>query len=131
MSVEGLIASHLRIALDDLREAAILLEANGRNSVYLGQQAAEQMILAIAQAEGIHFGRDLSHRLDRMLGQLPESNAKSVLETVAWLEAFATTYRYPKASGAIRPPPDKENSRLLSLTSGAYCAILPSTSVST
>jgi hypothetical protein len=65
------------------------------------------MILAIAQAEAIHFGRELSHRLDRMMAALPESNPKSALKTVAWLEAYATTYRYPKTSGAITPLLDR------------------------
>jgi HEPN domain-containing protein len=108
MSAEQLIASHLRIAADDLREAAILLEANGRNAVYLAQQAAEQLVLAIAQAEGVHFGREFGHRLDRMLAKLPDQTAgKDGLQAVAWLEAYATTYRYPRTSGAVTPPPDR------------------------
>lgn len=109
MSVEKLIASYLRIASDDLREARILFEAKGRNSVYLAEQAAEQLIFAIAQSEEIHFGRDLNHQLDRMLVRLPDDNPfKAALQSVSWLEAYATTYKYPRASGAITRPPESE-----------------------
>jgi len=109
MSVEKLIASYLRIASDDLREANILFDAKGRNSVYLAEQAAEQMILAIAQSEEVHFGRDHNHQLDRMLVRLPDENPfKAALQSIAWLEAYATTYKYPRASGAIIRPPESE-----------------------
>lgn len=109
MSAEKLIASHLQLASDDLREARILLAAKGRNSVYLAEQAAEQIILALAASEGIHFGRELSHQLDRMLARLPDDNPiKPALRGISWLEAYATTYRYPKKSGAIAPPPPSD-----------------------
>ena len=112
MSGKKLIASYLRIASDDLKEASILFEASGRNSVYLAEQAAEQIILSLAESEGIHFGRNLNHQLDRMLARFSDDNTfKSALQRVSWLEAYATTYKYPKASGAITPPPPKERLR--------------------
>lgn len=104
MSAEKLIASHLRLASENLREARILLEARGRSSVYLAEQAAEQIILALAESESIHFGRELNHQLDRMLARVPDENPlKPSLQRISWLEAYATTYRYPKKSGAIAP----------------------------
>ena len=55
MSAETLIAAHLRLASADLREARLLAEAEGRNAVYLAEQAAEQLVLAIAQSENIQL----------------------------------------------------------------------------
>lgn len=110
MSAETLIAAHLRLASSDLREARVLAEAEGRNAVYLAEQAAEQLVLAIAQSENIQFERSKRHLLDFMITALPDSNPfKAALGRVSWLEAYATTYRYPKPGGRLaKPPSDRE-----------------------
>lgn len=106
MSAETLIAAHLRLSSLDLREARVLAEVKGRNAVYLTGQAAEQLVLAIAQAEGIQFERSKKHLLDYMVSALPDSNPfKPALKELSWLEAYATTYRYPTPSGRLPKPP--------------------------
>lgn len=110
MSAETLIAGHLRLASANLREARVLAKVEGRNSVYLAEQAAEQLVLAIAQSESVHFERSKRHLLDHMIRALPDSNPhKIALKPVSWLEAYATTYRYPKPSGRlVKPPPEAD-----------------------
>lgn len=108
MSAEKLIAAHLRLASDDLREARVLAGIKGRNAPYLAEQAVEQLVLAIAQSEGIHYQRSKHHLLDQMITALPESNSFKVsLQKVAWLEAYATSYRYPKPSGRLPKVPSE------------------------
>ena len=108
MSAERLIAAHLRLASADLREARLLAEAEGRNAVYLAEQSAEQLVLAIAQSENIQFERSKKHLLDYMVAALPDLNPfKPALERVSWLEAYATTYRYPKPGGRLARPPSQ------------------------
>jgi hypothetical protein len=109
MSAERLIAAHLRLAVVDVTEARALAEINGRNAVYLAEQAAEQLVLAIAQSEGVQFERSRQHLLDYMVGALPDANPfKSALREVSWLEAYATTYRYPTPTGRLPRPPAQE-----------------------
>jgi hypothetical protein len=108
MSAETLIAAHLRLAFIDLREACALADIQGRNAVYLAGQAAEQLVLAIAQSEGIQFERSKKHLLDHMIRALPDANPfKALLIKVSWLEAYATTYRYPTPSGRLPTPPSE------------------------
>ncbi len=71
-------------------------------AAYLAQQAVEQIILALALAEAIHVPRSQHHQLDWMVRQLSEENAaRPTLAKLTWLEAFATTYKYPTPSGRM------------------------------
>lgn len=107
MSTERLIASHLRLAAEALTAADLLLSIGNRNAAYQAQQAVEQMILALAQAERLHVARSIQHQLETMRRLLPDGNAfRDELASLTWLEAFATAYRYPKTMGAMTPPPD-------------------------
>jgi HEPN domain-containing protein len=113
MSDERLIANQLRLASIDLQDAQTLI--GSRNAVYHAEQCAEHIVLALAQAEAIHFDRSYHHQLDRMVERLPNENLfKQALKAVTWLEAYATTYRYPTPSGRINEPPrpDKLNNVL-------------------
>jgi hypothetical protein len=73
MSDERLIANQLRLAWIDLQDARTLI--GSRNAVYHTAQRAEHIILALVQAEGIHFDRSYHHQLDRMVGSLPNENS--------------------------------------------------------
>src|SRR5215470_16278031 len=107
MSDERLIANQLRLSWIDLQDARTLI--GSRNAVYHAAQCAEHIILAFAQVEGIHFDRSYHHQLDRMVASLPNENSfKQRLKAVTWLEAYATTYRYPTPTGRIREPPPPE-----------------------
>jgi HEPN domain-containing protein len=107
MSDERLIANHLRPAWIDLQDAQTLI--GSRNAVYHAAQCAEHIVLALAQAEGIHFDRSYHHQLDRMVGAFPNENSfRQPLKAVTWLEAYATTFRYPTPTGRIREPPPPE-----------------------
>lgn len=120
MSAERLIAGHLRLARESAAGASLLHDSLNRNAVYLAQQAVEQLILALAQSEGIHFGRSAQHQLDTMIRALPRENVfRDELLHLAWLEAYATTYRYPRTSGSLTKPPSPER------MNAALCAIEP------
>jgi hypothetical protein len=91
MSDERLIANQLRLAWIDLQDAQTLI--GSRNAVYHAAQSAEHIVLALAQAERIHFDRSYHHQLDRMVEGLPNENSfRQRLKAVTWLEAYATTY---------------------------------------
>jgi hypothetical protein len=52
--------------------------------------------------EGLHFSRSQQHQLDSMIrGLSPENPFKSELNGLSWLEAYATTFRYPCTKGGI------------------------------
>lgn len=86
-----------------------MLEGANRNAVYLAEQALEQTVLALAQAENVHFPRSAQHQLDTMIRSLPDENTfKTKLAPLAWLEAYATTFRYPRTKGSISDPPPIE-----------------------
>ncbi len=76
-------------------------------AAYLAQQAVEQLVLALVLAEGIHVPRSQHHQLDWIVRHLPEENsARQTLIQLTWLQAFATTYRYPRPSGRLPEAPD-------------------------
>jgi HEPN domain-containing protein len=109
LSAELLIASHLRLADQSLKAAQLLLREGNRNAVYHAQQAVEMIVLALAQSESIHYGRSQQHQLDTMVRSLSSDNAfKSELSELSWLEAYATTFRYPRTKGGITDPPPAE-----------------------
>ena len=106
MSAERLIASHLRLSAESLSAADVLLRAGNRNAAYQAEQAVEQLILALAQAESTPFTRSQQHQLETMRRALPEADAfRADLAELTWLESFATTYRYPRPAGGISDPP--------------------------
>lgn len=109
MSIDRLIAAHLRLANEAVEAAATLLNVGNRNAAYEAAQALEQRILALAQAEAIAFDRSHHHRLDAMLQMFPSENAlKPDIAALTWLETFATAFRYPRTSGTLRDSPPQE-----------------------
>jgi hypothetical protein len=67
------------------------------------------IVLALAQSEAIHYVRSQQHQLDTMVRALSSDNAfKSELSDLSWLEAYATTFRYPRTKGGIADPPPAE-----------------------
>ena len=106
MSADRLIASHLRLAAEALDAARILRSIGNRYAVYQAEQAVEQLILALAQSENIAFSRSQQHQLETMRRTLPEHNTfRQALADLTWLEAYATTCRYPKTMGGLAEPP--------------------------
>lgn len=109
MSAELLIASHLRLANEAIRAAQSLLRDGNRNAVYNVEQAVEMIVLALAQAEGVHFQRSQQHQLDTMVRGLPPENAfVADLSGLTWLEAYATTFRYPRTMVGLSDAPSAE-----------------------
>jgi HEPN domain-containing protein len=108
MSDQWTIASALRLASGCIRDARLLAGSGSRNAAYLSEQALEQVVRALATSEAIHIERHDAHQLDKVIRRFPEDNTeKSALKSFAWLEAYATTFRYPSPSGRIPPAPDK------------------------
>ena len=106
MAIERLIASHLRLGAEALAAARALATTGNRNAAYLAEQAVEQMLLALAQSEGLHLQRSHHHQLETVRRMLAEDGAfRDELSRLTWLESCATTYRYPRTLGAIPDPP--------------------------
>ena len=96
-----LVAAYLRHANEDI-EAAERLSGN-IYSAYHAQQAVEKTVLGLLTAEDIDVNtRSIGHRLDALLSYLPSENPfSSTLEEHEYLQAYATTFRYPKPSGRV------------------------------
>lgn len=106
MSAERLIASLLRVAKEDLDGARLLSSARNRNATYLCTQSAEKVIRAVLTSEGKHAG--IKHHLNEMVDLVPDENPlKPALRSIEHLAAYATSYRYPTASGRIPAPPSQ------------------------
>ncbi|PBC04063.1 hypothetical protein CK220_13270 [Mesorhizobium sp. WSM3860] len=91
-----------------ISDARLLAGSGSRNAAYLSEQALEQIVRALATSEAIHIERHDAHQLDKVIRRFPEDSAeKLALKSFAWLEAYATTFRYPSPSGRIPPAPDK------------------------
>lgn len=106
MSAETLVANLLRVAKEDLDGARLLSSRGNRNAIYLCEQSAEKVILAVITSEGKHG--NIKHRLDEMVMLVPHANPlKPMLQAIEDLGAFATTYRYPSAAGRIKEPPSR------------------------
>lgn len=106
MSDQWTIASALRLAEGCISDARILADSGSRNTAYLSEQALEQ---ALATSEAIHIERHDAHQLDKAIRRFPEDNTeKPALKSFSWLEAYATTFRYPSTSGRIPPAPNKQ-----------------------
>ena len=104
MSAELLIANLLRVAKEDLEGARLLATSRNRNAVYLCEQAAEKVIRAVLTSEGKHAG--VRHQFDAMGDLVPDENPlKPALRSIEHLAAYATSYRYPTASGRVQPAP--------------------------
>jgi HEPN domain-containing protein len=103
-SAARLIANSLRVAREDLDAARSLSTTSNRNAIYLCEQAAEKVILAVLTSENKHGG--VRHHLDTMVDLVPDENpVKSLLRAIEPLAAYATTYRYPTVGGRIPSPP--------------------------
>ncbi|MEP6565884.1 MAG: HEPN domain-containing protein [Mesorhizobium sp.] len=107
MSDHRSIASALRLANGCIKDAHVLAASGSRNAAYLGEQAIEQVIRALATSEAIHIERHDAHQLDKVLRRFPDDHAeKAILKSLVWLEAYATTFRYTSPSGQIPRAPD-------------------------
>jgi HEPN domain-containing protein len=108
LSTELLIASHLRLALESVDALRLLLQSGNHYAAYTAEQCVEHLVYALAQSEGVHFPRNQQHQLHTMAGLLPEENSyRAGLLELGWLEAYATSYRYPKTKGAIAEGPSR------------------------
>ena len=106
MGVEKVIANLLRVAKGDLDDARHLADASSRNAIYLCEQAAEKVILAVVASEGKHG--NIQHMLDKLVDLIPDENPlKPQLRKLQDLGFFATSYRYPSPSGNVKPQPDR------------------------
>jgi len=104
MSAEFLIANLLRIAKGDLQDARALAPSGSRNAIYLLEQSAEKVILAVLTSEGKRG--NIKHLLHEMVDLVPDENPlKPMLRAIEDLGIFATAYRYPTTVGRIKPAP--------------------------
>lgn len=74
-------------------------------------------------SEGIHGG--VKHHLDELVDMIPEANTvKPMLRAIEHLAAYATTYRYPTATGRIkRGPSDRDMEDILSRVSDVLAEV--------
>jgi HEPN domain-containing protein len=83
-------------------DAAIKLEGNIYTATH-AQQAAEKLGRALLTAENSHVNtRQVGHRLDVQFDLIADENPfKARLSAHSYLEAYATTFRYPTPSGKM------------------------------
>jgi HEPN domain-containing protein len=106
MSAEAKVASTLWLARDDAQDALLLAGKGRRNAAYHCEQAAEKFVKALLVWKGIDFPAT-EHRIDVLLECLPEDDEwMTQIESLEWLSAYATTYRYPSDAGNIKQPPE-------------------------
>ncbi|MEO5338520.1 MAG: HEPN domain-containing protein [Magnetospirillum sp. WYHS-4] len=107
MSVTRRIDALLEIAEEDARAAGVLSVALNRNAAYHCQQAIEKVMRAVLLHRGIEAG--LEHRLDVLLGKIPDDNPwKTMLKPFDVYTPYATAFRYPTPGGRIPNPPSSE-----------------------
>lgn len=110
VSISLHIANALRLAHEDLEAAEALAAIGNRNDAYHAQQAAEKILIALLNSEGIRAERKDAHRLDVLQGLLPDDNRfKFRFSPVIFLTLYATTYRYPKDAGRLPAKADKDD----------------------
>lgn len=103
------IANHLRLADEDLKAAQVLIKAGNRFGAYHAEQAAEKILLALITSEQTHVERKDAHRLDVLRDKLPDENPfKARFQSLVYLTAYATTFRYPKEGGRLPAQPSEE-----------------------
>jgi len=101
------IASHIRLACEDLRAANALYEIENRFTAYHLEQAVEKLMLAVLVAEDVHVSVSESHRLDILLDKIPDQNPwRDGFQDLTHLTIHATTARYPKTGGRLSPEID-------------------------
>lgn len=94
------VASFLRLANEDYKAALLLSNMGNNNAAYHAQQAVEKIALCLLTAENIYQNpREASHQIDVFVRKLPDDNSfKSRLQPLVFLQAFASTFRYPKST---------------------------------
>lgn len=97
--------SLLALAEKDLSHAADNLRAHPRHAAFSVQQAAEKLVKAILEREGVLYP-STSHQLDDLVGRIPATNPfKGDLSPLTRLTSAATKYRYPTARGDVPGDP--------------------------
>jgi HEPN domain-containing protein len=96
-------------------DAAIRLEGNIYTATH-AQQAAEKLGRALLTAENSHVNtRQVGHRLDVQFDLIADENPfKARLSAHSYLEAYATTFRYPTPSGKMNRLDEKAAERVKS-----------------
>jgi HEPN domain-containing protein len=96
----------ITLAQEDLRGAEVLLDSSTRLARYHVQQAAEKIVKAFLEHQGVDPGRE--HRFDALAEMLPEPNPwRARIKALDELSPAATTRRYPTAEGRIHPAPER------------------------
>ncbi len=101
MADNPVVQGFLQVALEDLDAARRLLAppAN-RLACYHLHQAAEKLAKAILSARGIHTTKE--HRLSLLAPLLSNEDPwRGRLASLAHLDRYATTFRYPGTSGRL------------------------------
>lgn len=103
-SDKRVITAWLDDADSDLAAARTLSASKNRHAAFHLQQAAEKLVKAVRLARG-HYAT-ASHRIDELLDDLPDEDEWRVrLEVLGPLSEYATAFRYPSASGNLKPAP--------------------------
>jgi hypothetical protein len=119
LGAEVQIASFLWLASEDLEAARLLATQQPQRGVPVLTGRGEKVIRAVLTAEGKHAG--IRHLLDEMVDQVPDANPlKPALRAIQNLGSYATTYRYPTATGRILAAPTAGD--LTKVPGGRCCA---------
>jgi len=98
------IASHIRLACEDMRAAYALYKAGNRYTAFYLEQAVEKWMLAVLVAENVHVSISESHRLDVLLDKTPlENPLHDGFQDLTHLSVHAISARYAKTGGRLSP----------------------------
>lgn len=94
------IETFLTLANEEMKAAEMLLDVLPRQSAFFQQQAAEKLLRAVLELEGIPVGP--THNLRTLTDLLdPKHAMKAEFLAIEEWSAAATRFRYPLGSGAV------------------------------
>lgn len=107
------VAAYLEDAAADLQGAEALITLGNRHAAYHLQQAAEKLVKAVRLDRGLVPTKE--HRIEILIDGLSTGEPKRLPDGDPWrerlaplspLSEYATAFRYPTMSGALRRGPD-------------------------
>lgn len=98
----------LEAADEDRVAAELVIDSVPRVAAFHTQQAVEKMAKGLLTAKNVDFSKlSNKHSLASLVQLLPSDNEfREDFAKLTYLEAFATTFRYPTPSGKLKPVSD-------------------------
>lgn len=99
-------ASFINLAREDLEVAKKLLIEHPRSAAFHIEQAAEKLLKAVLDAEGIVSPNSINHQLGQLAGLLPDGHIwRADLMAFDEYTPYGTSTRYPRPGGRMPDVP--------------------------